>query len=81
MFRIPDEPPDESVAPLLCAGATVFSPLWEYDIQPNSRLGLLGFGGLGHLFVQMAERLGCEVIVLSTSDNKRGGTLRKTTVV
>eukprot|EP00029_Vermamoeba_vermiformis_P007429 TRINITY_DN3216_c0_g1_i1.p1 TRINITY_DN3216_c0_g1~~TRINITY_DN3216_c0_g1_i1.p1 ORF type:complete len:412 (+),score=76.77 TRINITY_DN3216_c0_g1_i1:13-1248(+) len=72
VFRIPDEIPSESVAPLLCAGATVFSPLFEYDIQPNTRLGLLGFGGLGHLFVQMAERLGCEVIVLSTSDDKAG---------
>jgi uncharacterized zinc-type alcohol dehydrogenase-like protein len=65
---IPD--PIESIyaAPLLCAGVTVYSPL--RTIQPSSRVGVIGIGGLGHLALQFANKMGCDVTALSTSPDK-----------
>ncbi|KAJ3358066.1 hypothetical protein GGF32_000768 [Allomyces javanicus] len=70
-FKLPDALPSDVAAPLLCAGATVFSPLKRHW-TPNARVGVVGIGGLGHLAIQFAHALGAtEVVALSTSDRKR----------
>jgi uncharacterized zinc-type alcohol dehydrogenase-like protein len=59
----------EIAAPLLCAGVTVFAPLARYA-QPTSRVGVVGVGGLGHLALQFARAMGCEVTAFSGSAKK-----------
>jgi len=71
LYQIPDAISDEEAAPLMCGGATVFNALRMYDIQPDSRVGVIGIGGLGHLAIQFASKMGCEVVVFSGSDSKR----------
>jgi uncharacterized zinc-type alcohol dehydrogenase-like protein len=60
----------ENVAPLLCAGITVYSPLRNHGIRPSSRVGVIGIGGLGHLGLQFAKAFGAEVTAFSTSKDK-----------
>jgi uncharacterized zinc-type alcohol dehydrogenase-like protein len=67
---IPDTLESENVAPLLCAGITVYSPLRNHGVRPSSRVGVVGIGGLGHLGLQFAKAFGAEVTAFSTSLNK-----------
>ena len=66
---IPDSLDSESAAPLLCGGITVFSPLRRYA-APGCRVGVIGIGGLGHLALQFARAMGCEVTAFSRSADK-----------
>jgi uncharacterized zinc-type alcohol dehydrogenase-like protein len=67
---IPDELSSEHAAPLLCAGITVYSPMLRYA-RSASRVGVIGIGGLGHLAVQFAHKMGCEVTAFSTTEAKQ----------
>ncbi|MCY1139021.1 NAD(P)-dependent alcohol dehydrogenase [Actinoplanes sp. Pm04-4] len=58
------------VAPLMCAGATVFEPLRRWDVGPGQLVGVVGLGGLGHLAVKFAKALGARVAVFTTSPGK-----------
>ena len=60
----------ENVAPLLCAGITVYAPMRKHGVGPYSRVGVVGIGGLGHLALQFAKTFGAEVTALSTSLDK-----------
>jgi alcohol/geraniol dehydrogenase (NADP+) len=60
----------EHVAPLMCAGITVYAPLRNHGVRPASRVGVIGIGGLGHLGVQFAKTFGAEVTAFSTSKDK-----------
>ncbi|HEY8997174.1 MAG TPA: NAD(P)-dependent alcohol dehydrogenase [Edaphobacter sp.] len=60
----------ENVAPLLCGGITVYSPLRNHGVRPSSRVGIIGIGGLGHMGVQFARAFGAEVTAFSTSKDK-----------
>lgn len=71
LFPIPDSLSDESAAPLMCGGATVFNALHAYNVQPTEVVGVMGVGGLGHLAIQFAAKMGCHVVVLSGSDKKK----------
>lgn len=55
--------------PLLCGGITVFYPLMSY-VQPSSRVGIVGIGGLGHMGVKFAAAYGCEVTAFTSSEKK-----------
>jgi D-arabinose 1-dehydrogenase-like Zn-dependent alcohol dehydrogenase len=55
----------------MCAGQTVFVPLWRNKVKKGDRVGVIGIGGLGHLAIQFAAAWGCEVIVFSSSDSKK----------
>ena len=68
--------PMERVAPLLCAGITTYSPLKRFNVGPNSRVGVLGLGGLGHMAVKIAKAMGSEVFVLSHSASKKSDAKR-----
>ncbi|KAG7085528.1 hypothetical protein E1B28_003087 [Marasmius oreades] len=70
LLRIPENISSEDAAPLMCGGATVFSPLLEH-VKPTDRVGIVGIGGLGHLAIQFAAKMGCDVVVFSGSDSKR----------
>ncbi|OQN95759.1 hypothetical protein B0A48_17949 [Cryoendolithus antarcticus] len=71
LFKIPDTMSDEVAAPLMCGGATVFNALHQFPIEASDTVAVMGVGGLGHLAIQFAAKMGCEVIVLSGSDAKK----------
>lgn len=73
--KIPDNLPMEGVAPLLCAGITLYSPLKHWKAQPGMKVAVMGLGGLGHMGVKFAVALGAEVTVLSHSPNKKDDAL------
>ncbi|KAG2149143.1 chaperonin 10-like protein [Suillus bovinus] len=71
LFHIPDAVSSSDAAPLMCAGATVFNAMYLYNVRPADRVGIIGVGGLGHIAIQFAAKMGCEVVVFSGSDRKR----------
>jgi uncharacterized zinc-type alcohol dehydrogenase-like protein len=68
-FPLPAALDAVSGAPLLCGGVTVYSPLRRYA-RPGMKVGVIGIGGLGHLALQFARAMGCEVTAYSTSPGK-----------
>ncbi len=76
VVRIPDALGLDVAAPLLCAGATTYSPLHRFKVGPGSKVGVIGFGGLGHVAVKIAHAMGAEVTVMSHSLNKQDDGLR-----
>ncbi|MGD0732509.1 MAG: NAD(P)-dependent alcohol dehydrogenase [Terracidiphilus sp.] len=70
MIPIPDALESEHAAPLLCGGITVYNPLRIQGINPSSRVGIVGIGGLGHIAIQFARVFGAEVTAFSTSAGK-----------
>lgn len=70
VFPIPENLESEHAAPLLCGGITVYSPLRTHAVNPSSRVGVIGIGGLGHMAVQFARIFGAEVTAFSTSSAK-----------
>jgi D-arabinose 1-dehydrogenase-like Zn-dependent alcohol dehydrogenase len=76
LFKIPDAMTDADAAPLMCGGATVFNALHTYGIKPTDRVGVVGVGGLGHLAIQFAAKMGCDVVVFSGSDSKKDEALK-----
>jgi alcohol/geraniol dehydrogenase (NADP+) len=70
-FPLPEGLASESAAPLLCGGVTVYSPLRRWA-KPSMRVGVVGIGGLGHLALQFARAMGCEVTAISSSPDKEG---------
>ena len=69
-LRVSDKLPLASVAPLLCAGITTYSPLRYWKVGKGDKLAVLGLGGLGHMAVKFGVAFGAEVTVLSTSPSK-----------
>jgi alcohol/geraniol dehydrogenase (NADP+) len=70
VIPVPDALSSEHAAPLLCAGITVYSPLRTHGVNPSSRVGIVGIGGLGHIAIQFARAFGAEVTAFSTSAGK-----------
>ncbi|HEY0786953.1 MAG TPA: NAD(P)-dependent alcohol dehydrogenase [Acidobacteriaceae bacterium] len=71
-LRIPEALQSETTAPLLCAGSTVYTPMRLHGLNPASRVGIIGIGGLGHIALQFARAFGCEVTAFSSSADKSG---------
>ncbi len=71
---IPKGLSDIDAAPLQCGGATTFTAL--QGIKPSETVGILGVGGLGHLAIQFAAKMGCRVVVLSGSDKKKAEAMK-----
>jgi uncharacterized zinc-type alcohol dehydrogenase-like protein len=67
---IPEAFDAAAAAPLLCAGVTVFAPLVAFEIEPTSRVGVVGIGGLGHLAIKFAAAWGCEVVAMTSNPSK-----------
>jgi uncharacterized zinc-type alcohol dehydrogenase-like protein len=70
VLRISDKLDLASVAPLLCAGITTYSPLRYWNIGKGHKIAVVGLGGLGHMGVKFGVAFGAEVTVLSTSAKK-----------
>ncbi|GMY18903.1 probable cinnamyl alcohol dehydrogenase 1 [Fagus crenata] len=71
-YRIPDNYPLASAAPLLCAGSTVYTPMVHHKMnQPGKSLGVIGLGGLGHMAVKFGKAFGLNVTIFSTSLSKK----------
>ena len=68
--RIPTHLNLAGVAPLLCAGITLYSPIRHWNVGRGSKVAVMGLGGLGHMGVKFAAALGAEVTVLSHSPAK-----------
>jgi uncharacterized zinc-type alcohol dehydrogenase-like protein len=58
------------VAPLLCAGITLYSPLKNWGAGPGKKVGVIGLGGLGHMGLKFSAALGAHTTVFSHSPNK-----------
>lgn len=70
VYPVPAGMAPEAAAVLMCAGVAVYPPLRRYATGPSNRVGIVGIGGLGHLAIQFAHALGCEVTALSSSPEK-----------
>ena len=67
---IPDNLDLAGVAPLLCAGITLFSPLKNWGAGPGKKVGVIGLGGLGHMGLKFSAALGAHTTVFSHSPSK-----------
>jgi uncharacterized zinc-type alcohol dehydrogenase-like protein len=70
VLQMPDGLDLAKAGPLLCAGATTYSPLRTWNVGPCSRVGVIGMGGLGHMAIKLASAMGARVTVLSRSPVK-----------
>jgi D-arabinose 1-dehydrogenase-like Zn-dependent alcohol dehydrogenase len=59
------------MAPLLCAGVTVFNGIRKMKVEQDGIVAVQGLGGLGHLAVQYSHKMGYRTVALSSSDKKR----------
>ncbi|MEY9951008.1 alcohol dehydrogenase catalytic domain-containing protein [Leifsonia sp. EB34] len=70
LAAIPDALSFEEAAPLLCAGVTTFNAIRSSGVRPGDRVAVVGLGGLGHLGVQFASKLGFETIAIARGSEK-----------
>ena len=70
VLAIPAALTPEAAAPILCAGVTTYSPLKQWGVKAGDRVGVLGFGGLGHMAAKLAKAMGAEVTVFTRSKDK-----------
>jgi D-arabinose 1-dehydrogenase-like Zn-dependent alcohol dehydrogenase len=70
---IPDELSPVEAAPLMCAGVTTFNALRNSGARPGELVAVLGLGGLGHLGVQFAAKMGYKTVAIARGQEK--GTL------
>ena len=67
-YLIPERFSDAEATPLLCAGAIGYRDLILSGIRKGQTLGLFGFGASAHIVIQIARYWGCEVFVLTRSE-------------
>jgi propanol-preferring alcohol dehydrogenase len=70
LVRIPDGLGALETAPLLCAGLTTYSALLQIEARPRALVAVQGIGGLGHLGVQYAAKLGYRVAAIARGTDK-----------
>ncbi|MBT2620786.1 MULTISPECIES: NAD(P)-dependent alcohol dehydrogenase [Chryseobacterium] len=70
VLKVPENLDLAAVAPLLCAGITTWSPLRHWNVGPNSKVAVVGLGGLGHMAIKLAKGLGAEVTLFSRTPGK-----------
>ncbi|KAM3519812.1 hypothetical protein MY4038_009656 [Beauveria bassiana] len=75
LVPIPAAIESRHAAPLMCAGAAVYSAIRRAELKAGDRVGVLGVGGLGHLAIQFAAKMGCNVVAFSSSPEKRSEAL------
>jgi D-arabinose 1-dehydrogenase-like Zn-dependent alcohol dehydrogenase len=68
-IKIPSNIDLEMIPSLMCAGGTVYAPLRRHAV-PGGKCAIVGIGGLGHLAIQFAAKMGMKVYACTTSDNK-----------
>jgi D-arabinose 1-dehydrogenase-like Zn-dependent alcohol dehydrogenase len=70
LVSIPDELGSAEAAPLLCAGLTTYNALRHSSAEPGDLVGVQGIGGLGHLGIQFAARMGFRVAAIARGAEK-----------
>jgi D-arabinose 1-dehydrogenase-like Zn-dependent alcohol dehydrogenase len=70
LVAIPDDLPPTEAAPLLCAGLTTFNGLRNSKARPGELVAIQGVGGLGHLGIQFARRMGFQVAAIARGPEK-----------
>jgi len=70
LAAIPDEVPAEEAGPFMCAGVTVFNALRNCGARPRDLVAVQGLGGLGHLGVQYARKMGFKTVALGRGKDK-----------
>jgi len=70
VVHIPETLDLPSIAPILCAGITVYSPLKHWKAEAGKNIGIIGIGGLGHMAIKIAKAMGAYVTVYTTSQAK-----------
>jgi uncharacterized zinc-type alcohol dehydrogenase-like protein len=70
VLSVPKNLDPAGVAPLLCAGITLYSPLRTWGAGPGKKVGIVGLGGLGHMGVKLAHAMGAHVVLFTTSQSK-----------
>ena len=69
-LKIPANLKPEVAAPILCAGATTYSPLKHWGVKAGDKVGVIGFGGLGDMAAKIAKAMGAQVTVFTTTPQK-----------
>jgi alcohol dehydrogenase len=62
---VPDDLSSADAAPLMCAGVTTFNCLRNSGARPGDLVAVLGIGGLGHLALQFAAKMGCKTVAIA----------------
>lgn len=70
LAAMPDDLQAEDAAPLLCAGITTFNALRNSGARPGDTVAILGVGGLGHLGVQFAAKMGFKTVAIARGEDK-----------
>src|SRR5204862_849852 len=70
LARVPAELPAPDAAPLMCAGVTTFNALRNSGARPGDLVAVLGLGGLGHLGVQYAVKMGFKTVGIARGSDK-----------
>jgi D-arabinose 1-dehydrogenase-like Zn-dependent alcohol dehydrogenase len=70
LARVPDELSAEEAAPLMCAGVTTFNCLRNSNAGPGDLVAIQGLGGLGHLGVQFAAKMGFRTVAIARGKDK-----------
>jgi alcohol dehydrogenase/propanol-preferring alcohol dehydrogenase len=70
MASMPDDLASDEAAPLVCAGITTYNALRQSGVRGGDRVAVLGVGGLGHLGVQFAVKLGLETVAIARGTEK-----------
>lgn len=70
-IKIPESAQIEKVAPLLCESITSYSPIMYAGVKKGDKVGIAGFGGLGHMGVQYAVAQSADVTVFDITEDKR----------
>jgi len=70
LASIPDELTSAEAAPLLCAGITTYNALRNAGLRAGDLVGIQGIGGLGHLGVQFARRMGFRTVAINNGPEK-----------
>jgi D-arabinose 1-dehydrogenase-like Zn-dependent alcohol dehydrogenase len=70
LASVPDDLSSVEAAPLMCAGVTTFNCLRSSGARPGDVVAVLGIGGLGHLAIQYAAKMGCKVVAIARSKDE-----------
>lgn len=70
LVRIPEDLSVEDAAPLLCAGVTTYNSLRNSGARPGDTVAVVGIGGLGHLGVQFAAKMGFRTVAVARGADK-----------
>ncbi|BGP50816.1 hypothetical protein JCM10450v2_006742 [Rhodotorula kratochvilovae] len=68
---VPEDIEPAKAAPLLCAGITVYNSMRHMDLHPGDLVAVQGVGGLGHLAIQFAAKMGMRVAAVSRGSSKK----------